>query len=58
MFSVLSTLCPLYAKPEDEAVFFSHYLDVHLPLVDKTPHLQKTVINRVVGSPFGEPGIS
>jgi uncharacterized protein (TIGR02118 family) len=48
-------LIALYRRPEDEAAFLSHYHDVHLPLVLKTPHLQRAVVNRVTGSPMGEP---
>jgi uncharacterized protein (TIGR02118 family) len=48
-------LIALYRKPEDEAAFLEHYNNVHMPLVAKTPHLQRTVINRVTGSPMGEP---
>ncbi|KRB79888.1 ethyl tert-butyl ether degradation protein EthD [Sphingomonas sp. Root710] len=48
-------LIALYRKPADEAAFLAHYYDVHLPLVAATPHLAKTVINRVTGSPMGEP---
>jgi len=48
-------LIALYRKPDDIDAFMAHYRDVHLPLVAKTPHLQKTVINRVTGGPMGEP---
>lgn len=47
-------LIAMYRKPEDEAAFLAHYHDVHMPLVAKTPHLERTVINRVTGSPMGE----
>jgi uncharacterized protein (TIGR02118 family) len=47
-------LVALYRKPEDVDAFTRHYEDVHMPLVAKTPHLQKTTVNRVVGSPMGE----
>jgi uncharacterized protein (TIGR02118 family) len=48
-------LLALYRKPQDEAAFLAHYHDVHLPLVEKTPGLAKTVINRVIGAPMGQP---
>ncbi len=48
-------LIALYTKPDDEAAFRDHYHNVHLPLVEKTPHLEKTVIHRVTGALFGEP---
>jgi uncharacterized protein (TIGR02118 family) len=46
-------LIALYRSPADEEAFLDHYHNVHLPLVAKTPHLAKTVINRVTGSPMG-----
>mgnify|MGYP003117387750 CR=1 FL=1 len=48
-------LIALYKKPDDVAAFMKHYNDVHIPLVNKTPGLQKTTINRITGSPMGEP---
>ena len=47
-------LIALYRKPEDERAFLEHYETVHAPLVAKTPHLDKMVVNRVTGSPMGE----
>ncbi len=47
-------LIALYRKPEDEEAFLRHYREVHLPLVEQTPNLEKTIINHVSGSPFGE----
>jgi len=48
-------LVALYRKPADVDAFMAHYEQVHLPLVAKTPHLIKTVVGRVTGSPMGEP---
>lgn len=48
-------LIALYRKPENQEAFLDHYNNVHLPLVALTPHLTRTVINRVTGSPMGEP---
>ncbi len=48
-------LVALYRKPDDVDAFMAHYQQVHLPLVAKTPHLEKTVIGKVTGSPMGEP---
>ena len=48
-------LVALYRKPDDVDAFMKHYEQVHLPLVAKTPHLTKTVIGKVMGSPMGEP---
>lgn len=46
-------LIAMYKKPADEAAFLAHYNDIHLPLVAKLPNLQKTVVNRITGSPMG-----
>lgn len=46
-------LIALYRKPDDIDAFLSHYHNVHMPLVSKTPYLVKTVVNRVTGSPMG-----
>lgn len=48
-------LIALYRKPDDVEAFLRHYDEVHAPLVAKTPHLERFVVNRVVGSPMGEP---
>lgn len=48
-------LVAMYRRPGDEKAFMAHYEDVHLPLVRKTPHLEKTVVGRVTGSPMGDP---
>lgn len=43
----------LYAKPTDVDAFMRHYTQVHLPLVRKTPGLQKVEVHRVVANAFG-----
>ncbi|AUW58782.1 EthD family reductase [Sphingobium sp. SCG-1] len=48
-------LIALYRKPDDVNAFLDHYHNVHMPLVAKTPHLMKAVVNSVIGSPMGEP---
>ena len=48
-------LVALYRKPDDVDAFTRHYEEVHMPLVAKTPHLMKTVVGKVTGSPMGEP---
>lgn len=48
-------LIALYRKPDDVEAFLNHYDQVHAPLVRKTPHLGRMVVNRVTGSPMGEP---
>jgi len=47
-------LVALYRKPDDVDAFMQHYEEVHIPLVAKTPHLMKTVVGKVTGSPMGE----
>ena len=48
-------LIALYRKPEDVEGFLRHYNEVHLPLVRKTPHLERAIVSRVTGQPMGEP---
>lgn len=48
-------LIALYRQPEDAAAFEKHYREVHRPLVDKIPGLQRVVINRGVEAPWGAP---
>ena len=48
-------LFAFYQKPADEAAFWKHYNAVHIPLVKKVPGLLKITVNRVTGSPMGEP---
>ena len=48
-------LFAFYQKPADVEAFWKHYNAVHLPLVAKIPGIKKTVVNRVTGSPMGEP---
>ncbi|MBB5373014.1 EthD family reductase [Acidocella aromatica] len=46
-------LMVFYRRPEDEAAFWTHYREVHLPLVTKIPGLQKVLVNRVDQNPMG-----
>lgn len=46
-------LLAMYEKPENEAAFFEHYENVHAPLAQKVPGLQKLVMNRVYADAFG-----
>ena len=48
-------LIALYRHPEDPEAFMRHYEEVHTPLVRQTPHLETIVINKVTGSPMGDP---
>ena len=42
-------------RPGDEAAFWKHYNEVHVPLVMAVPGISRMIINKVVGSPMGEP---
>ena len=46
-------LLAIYRKPEDQAAFLDHYERVHVPLARKVPGLERLVLDRVVGDPFG-----
>jgi len=44
----------LYRKPDDVEAFMRHYQEVHLPLVRKTPGLERIEVNRVTGEGSGQ----
>lgn len=46
-------LLALYDHPEDVEAFEAHYRDVHAPLAEKVPGLERLVVNRVKGDPMG-----
>jgi len=46
-------LLALYDHPEDVEAFEQYYRDVHTPLVQNVPELQRLVVNRVKGDPMG-----
>lgn len=48
-------LIALYRQPEDPAAFDKHYQEVHRPLVERVPGLQRIVVNRGVAAPWGTP---
>ncbi|HEY8301637.1 MAG TPA: EthD family reductase [Jatrophihabitans sp.] len=43
-------LVVLYATPDDPAAFDAHYRDVHGPLVDKIPGVQRWSLAKFVGA--------
>jgi len=47
-------LVTLYRQPPDPAVFDEAYFNTHIPLVQKVPGLQKTVITRFTRTLSGE----
>src|SRR4051795_12782981 len=48
-------LTVVYGKPDDTDTFEKHYNDVHMPIVQRFPGLQRTEISRVSGGPMGSP---
>ena len=50
----MATLLVLFRKPQDEAAFERHYLDVHLPLARRLPGLREIRVDRTVG---GDPAL-
>jgi uncharacterized protein (TIGR02118 family) len=46
-------LVVLYTQPDDAEAFDKHYLDVHGPLVEKIPGLQRFEGARIVAAPDG-----
>jgi uncharacterized protein (TIGR02118 family) len=48
-------LFAIYQKPADEEAFWKHYNEVHTPLARKVPGMTSFKVNKVVGSPMGEP---
>ena len=43
-------LVVLYATPDDPAAFDAHYRDVHVPLVEKIPGVQRWSVAKFVGA--------
>jgi len=42
-------------RPEDVEAFEKHYLEVHAPLAQRVPHLQRIVLTRTDGGLEGSP---
>jgi uncharacterized protein (TIGR02118 family) len=42
-----------YGTPQDTADFDRHYVDTHVPLVDKIPNLKRFEHGKVLGTPDG-----
>lgn len=47
-------LVALYKQPADPEAFEKAYFDTHIPLIEKVPGLQKTVITRFTRALMGE----
>ena len=50
-------LIAMYKTPADPEAFMDHYENVHLPIARRIPGLKEAVVNKVLGSPFGETDI-
>ncbi len=48
-------LIAMYKKPQDAATFDQVYFEEHIPATAKMPGLRRAEINKVTGSPMGEP---
>jgi uncharacterized protein (TIGR02118 family) len=46
-------LTVVYGTPDDKDSFDKHYADVHLPIVQRWPGLQRAEVARVSGGPMG-----
>jgi uncharacterized protein (TIGR02118 family) len=44
-----------YGTPQDPADFDRHYVETHVPLVDKIPNLRRFEHGKVLGTPEGTP---
>ena len=42
-----------YGTPEDGDAFDKHYQDVHMPIVDRWPGVERVEVARVTGGPGG-----
>ena len=47
-------LIAFYKQPEDKAAFDEHYYNVHVPITEKIPGLQKMKVTKMVGTPTGD----
>lgn len=48
-------LTVVYGTPDDADAFDKHYFDVHMPIVERWPNLQRAEVARVSGGPMGSP---
>ena len=46
-------LTVVYGTPDDTDAFEKHYFDVHMPIVERWPGVQRTEVARVSGGPGG-----
>src|SRR5436305_15347700 len=48
-------LTVVYGTPEDADAFEKHYFDVHMPIVQRWPGVERTEVAKVTGGPMGSP---
>lgn len=46
-------LTVVYGTPDDPDAFDKHYADVHMPIIERWPNVQRTEVARVTGGPMG-----
>lgn len=44
----MAKMIVIYDQPKDQEGFEKHYFEVHIPLVQKVPHLQGAEVHRVL----------
>ena len=47
-------LIALYKQPKDKEAFDEHYFNVHGPITEKIPGLQRMDVTKIVGTPMGK----
>ena len=47
-------LIALYKQPKDKKAFDEHYFNVHGPITEKIPGLQRMEVTKIVGTPMGK----
>jgi uncharacterized protein (TIGR02118 family) len=48
-------LTVVYGKPDDGETFDKHYHEVHMPIVDRWPGVERVEVAKVSGGPGGSP---
>jgi uncharacterized protein (TIGR02118 family) len=48
-------LTVVYGTPDDAAGFDQHYHDVHMPIVERWPGVERVELAKVAGGPGGSP---
>ena len=47
-------LIALYKQPKDKEAFDEHYFNVHGPITEKIPGLQRMEVTKILGTPMGK----